>query len=82
MWQLAHVGGFAMPPGPCGRWQVAQSIAPCFVFASLVWQLAHAGVFAGMCGSWQLAHCWCPAGAELASGLWQVAHAGGFVAGA
>ena len=50
MWQLAHDGGLATPLGPWGRWQVAQSIAPCFVFASLAWQLAHAGVLPGECG--------------------------------
>jgi hypothetical protein len=23
-WQVAHAGGFGMPPGPCGRWHVSQ----------------------------------------------------------
>jgi len=41
---VAHAGGLATPPGPCGRWHVSQPCAspPCLVFASGAWQLVQA----------------------------------------
>lgn len=41
-WHELQVGAVATPPGPCGRWQLAQPPGrlPCLELASLAWQLA------------------------------------------
>jgi hypothetical protein len=67
-WHDAHDGGFAIPFGPCARWQLAQSRRPWPRAAWPTWQLAHVALVRrfARCGSWQLTQTWCPRGAELA----------------
>ena len=69
-WQVVHGGGDACPSGPCGRWQFMQPPWTVRVHAGgaiLVAGSRTASSRSVLCWSWQFVHCWCAAGAVVAS---------------